>query len=124
MPHIIVIDKSGTIKSTNVKEVSAENMYRKAGLKSGENFKLQHTWGKSDGLDCNVCLYAKTAPSRAGQENKYDFPPPVDNTLFFGSCVLVRKNIEMTEVLDLGESDWKILGLIPMKILSRNRIQT
>jgi len=106
MPHIIVIDKTGTIKSTNVKDVSAETLYKKAGLKSGENFKLQHTWNKSNGLMCSISLYAKTSPVRAGTENKYDFPPPVDNTLFFGSCVIVRQNLELTEVQDLKEPDW------------------
>jgi len=35
-------------------------------------------------------LYAK-ADGRANSENKYDFPPPVDSKLFFGSCALVAK---------------------------------
>ena len=26
---------------------------------------------------------------RANTENKYDFPPPIDNALFFGSCLLI-----------------------------------
>jgi hypothetical protein len=35
-----------------------------------------------------ISLYAK-ADGKANSENKYDFPPPVDTKLFFGSCALV-----------------------------------
>jgi hypothetical protein len=33
-------------------------------------------------------LWAR-ANGRAGQENKYEFPPPVDEKLFFGECIIV-----------------------------------
>ena len=28
---------------------------------------------------------------KANTENKYDFPPPADNMLFFGNCILTNK---------------------------------
>jgi hypothetical protein len=46
-----------------------------------------------------VSVYAK-AKGKAGGENKYDFPPPIDNVLFFGTCVLVARieaNLEEKE---------------------------
>ena len=52
-------------------------------------------------------LFGKTN-GRAGQENKYDFPPPVDNTLFFGSCLIYAKNKEQKEV-DLSVQRWKMI---------------
>ena len=33
-------------------------------------------------------VYAKT-DGRANSENKFDFPPPIDNKLFFGSCAIL-----------------------------------
>jgi hypothetical protein len=106
MPKIVVIEKSGTVKTVSVKEVSADTLYKKAGFKSGDGFVLQHTWGAEDDLDQSIKLYAKKV-GKAGQENKYDFPPPMDETLFFGSCVLVGSDLETGEVVDLEEEDWE-----------------
>lgn len=105
--QIIVIDKTGTVKSTTTKDaISVDTLYKKAGLKSGEGFGLQHTWGEDDGLDFAISLYGKKT-GRAGQENKYDFPPPVDQTLFFGSCVLVARDLKTGEVAPLSEEGWE-----------------
>jgi hypothetical protein len=40
-------------------------------------------------------LYAKKR-GKAGHENKYEFPPPVDYTLYFGSCLLVNPSGDLT----------------------------
>ena len=106
MTKIIIIEKVGTLKVLNVKDFSEDTLYKKAGLKSNEGFCLQHTWDRDDGLDHSIQLYAKKT-GRAGQENKYDFPPPVDNTLFFGPCVLVGRDVDTGEVVDLEEDDWE-----------------
>lgn len=106
MPKIVVIEKSGSLKTVSVKDFSESILYKKAGLKSGEGFVLQHTWGTEDGLDQSIKLYAKKT-GKAGQENKYDFPPPVDETLFFGPCILVGSDLKTGEVVDLEEDDWE-----------------
>ena len=38
-----------------------------------------------------------------------DFPPPIDNVLFFGSCVLVRNDIVSNTPSDLNAKLWNIL---------------
>ena len=106
MPKIVLIEKSGKLKTLSVKDFTEETLYKKAGFKTREDFKLQHTWSAEDGIDQSIKLYAKTN-GRAGQENKYDFPPPVDETLFFGSCLLVGTNPNTGEVIDLVEEDWE-----------------
>ena len=106
MPKVVVIEKSGSLKTVSVKDLSESTLYKKAGLKSGEGFVLQHTWGVDDGLDQSIKLYAKKN-GKAGQENKYDFPPPVDETLFFGPCILVGSDLETGESVDLEEEDWE-----------------
>ena len=106
MPKIVIIEKSGTLKTASVKDFVEETLYKKAGLKSGEGFVLQHTWGTEDGLDQSIKLYAKKT-GRAGQENKYDFPPPVDDVLFFGPCVLVGSDLKTGKPVDLDEEDWE-----------------
>ena len=83
-----------------------EDLYKKAGLKSCKDFKEQTFWTvEVKNKKYGVHLYGKTE-GRAGQENKYDFPPPVDNTLFFGKCVLIMKDPK-NHLVDLNESSWK-----------------
>lgn len=106
MPKIVLIEKSGVAKTLTVKDFTEETIYKKAGFKTAEGFKLQHTWGAEDGIDQSIKLYAKKN-GRAGQENKYDFPPPVDSALFFGSCVLVGTDPKTGAVVDLESDDWE-----------------
>ena len=51
-------------------------------------------------------MYGKKT-GRAGQENKYDFPPPVDEILFFGPCVLIGTDPKTNSVVDLEIDDWE-----------------
>ena len=50
-------------------------------------------------------VYAKT-DGRANSENKYDFPPPIDNKLFFGNCAILAKDDTQTYV-DLSLELWE-----------------
>ena len=89
MTLIIIVDKTGTLKSLNVKDYKEEELFKKAGFKKVDGF-IKHTdWSvKMDGQKYSIALYGKL-DGKANMENKYDFPPPVDNLLFFGACVLV-----------------------------------
>jgi len=53
---------------------------------------LQHTWKT---LTHEIKLYAKTT-GKAGNENKYEFPPPMNKTTFFGKCLLVNPSGNLT----------------------------
>jgi hypothetical protein len=89
MATIIIVDKSGTLKTLSVKFFSEEELYKKCGFKKNDGFKKQTEWSvKLDGTKYLMQLFAKTE-GKANGENKYDFPPPVDSTLFFGSCAIV-----------------------------------
>jgi ATP-dependent helicase YprA (DUF1998 family) len=81
---ILIVEKTGVIKESIVKSFVEAELYKKAGLKVAEGFERVHEW-TLDGE--TVVLYGKST-GRAGQENKYDFPPPVDKMLFFGACIL------------------------------------
>jgi len=105
MVLIVIVEKTGVLKELSFKDDNVENLYKKAGFKSGKGFEEQTTWKINK--ECSVVLYGK-CDGRAGQENKYDFPPPVDNSLFFGSCVLVHKN-KSKEMVDLNVPLWKVI---------------
>jgi hypothetical protein len=88
---VLLVEKKGTVKEVELKTYNEEELYKKAGLKTPEGFEFQTDWGAEiDGNTYSVSLFGKT-DGRAGQENKYEFPPPVDNVLFFGTCILVNK---------------------------------
>jgi len=53
---------------------------------------LRHSWKTSKG---EIHLYAKKK-GKAGDENKYEFPPPVDSELYFGKCLLVNPDGDLT----------------------------
>lgn len=44
MTTVLVIDKSGTIKKTSIKNYDEKDFYKKAGLKTDTDFKHQHTF--------------------------------------------------------------------------------
>ena len=87
MPSIIIVDKTGSVKSTNVKSLDVSELYKKCGFKSASGFSLHHTW--VDGAGYNLQIYGKI-DGRAGTENKYEFPPPIDKILFFGCCAIIN----------------------------------
>ena len=105
MTYSIVIESNTNIRQycfpKNI--VVEEDFYKKAGFKVADGFKCHNIWKLSNGN--TIHLYGKIV-GRANQENKYEFPPPVDNLLFFGSCFLVMKNSE-NEYVDLLKNDWE-----------------
>jgi hypothetical protein len=102
---ILVVDKSGSIKETTLKSYDESELYKKAGLKSAEGFKCYAEWNIDDMNDKNysISVFGKIT-GKANQENKYDFPPPIDNTLFFGSCIIVNKNEDIA--VSITEDEW------------------
>ena len=86
---VIIVDKSASLKSLTIKDYKEDELYKKCGFKKADGFVKQTEWGvKIDGKKYVVAVFAK-AEGKANSENKYDFPPPVDTVLFFGSCALV-----------------------------------
>ena len=73
------------------------------------HFLLQHTWKITSTKYIQV--FAKNS-GRANSENKYDFPPPIDAILFFGSIAIVQtteKIITNTNVTSLTDSEWNVI---------------
>ena len=88
---VLIVEKLGTVKTLSIKDYKEEELYKKCGFKKAEDFVQQTEWKvKLDGKRYFVTLFGKI-DGKAGSENKYDFPPPVDHTLFFGTCSLVAK---------------------------------
>jgi len=88
---IIIVERLGALKILSIKEFKVEELYKKCGFKKSEDFIKQNEWNvKQDGKKYVIQVFAKT-DGRANSENKYDFPPPIDTKLFYGSCAIVAQ---------------------------------
>jgi hypothetical protein len=108
MATILIVQTDGNIKENTVKQFVEEDLYKKAGFRTREGFTLHATWSLDNvnNKKYNLFVYGKT-DGRANQENKYEFPPPIDNTLFFGSCIIINKIGDT--LVDLTEPEWNVI---------------
>ena len=98
--NIIIVERTGTLKLLSIKDFKEEELFKKCGFKKAEDFLKQTEWNvKYDSKKYYIQVFAKT-DGRANSENKYDFPPPIDNKLFFGCCAIVAylKNSDGTKM--------------------------
>ena len=103
MPSFIIVEKSGSLK--NAKTADLVDLYKKCGFKGNEGFSLAHAWSVDfNDTEYKLEIYGKIT-GRANTENKYEFPPPIDNVLFFGSCAAILYVNE--KITDMGTQEFK-----------------
>lgn len=104
MPSFIIVEKTGSLKNAKTTDDTNE-LYKKCGFKTAEGFSIAHTWSvEFNDTEYKLEIYGKVS-GRANTENKYEFPPPIDNVLFFGSCAaILYVNERMT---DMGTQEFK-----------------
>lgn len=86
---IIIVERLGSLKPLSIKDFKLEDLYKKCGFKKPDNFIKQTEWNiKHDGKKYLIQVFAKDN-GKANSENKYDFPPPIDTKLFYGSCAII-----------------------------------
>jgi len=104
MTDIIVIEKNGTIKQSNCKDIN--ELYKSCGFRKAEGFDIQHTWEDISvgGKKYNLSVYART-DGKANTENKYDMPPPIDNALYFGNVAIINQK-KNGNLLEISVEEW------------------
>jgi len=110
MTSIVLVEANGIVKTLKAKDVTTETLYKKCGFRVADDFVRRHTWRvrlkKSDEERFIVSVWAKKS-GKANFENKYDFPPPVDKELYFGTCAIVRTSeTNEHEFIDLTKEMW------------------
>jgi hypothetical protein len=104
---LLVVEKNGDIKETEMKKdtITSDELAKKCKFKKYEGFCKRAEWGYSiKGFKIFVEMWAKN-DGMANQENKYEFPPPLDHDLYFGACLLIAHDSKNNYV-DLTESLW------------------
>jgi hypothetical protein len=82
---IITINKMGELGEYNSKNMN--NLYKICNYRNDNNFELLCSW--NDEYE----LYGKKV-GRSGNENMYEFPPPIDKELYFGTLCIVKKSTQ------------------------------
>jgi len=107
---VVIVERNGDLSNLTIKKFKASELYKKCNFRKSEGFEKRATWErKLKGTKYVVDLYARDFGA-AKQENKYDFPPPIDNELYFGNCVLVRRETpDSTDAISFSVNEWETL---------------
>ena len=93
---IVIVERNGDVRESHIDAYSPLELSKKCKFKTTSGFEIRAEWAYSGMTDDDdrfiVELWARE-DGNAGQENKYEFPPPVDTILFFGACALVAKDM-------------------------------
>lgn len=110
----IVVEKNGDLKEHEIKEniICVEELCRKCKFKKTDGYIKRTEWeyfskSTSSTVSANkiiIELWAKD-DGHANYENKYEFPPPVDNELFFGACALIARD-NKNSYINLTKDTW------------------
>uniref|UniRef100_A0A6C0BUS4 Uncharacterized protein n=1 Tax=viral metagenome TaxID=1070528 RepID=A0A6C0BUS4_9ZZZZ len=83
----VLIEKSGEcVEKTSKNGLAVDELYKKCGFKKVDGFNESGKWRLNDGLD--IIVYGRL-DGKAGSENKFECPPPIDKQLFFGNMAVV-----------------------------------
>ena len=106
MPSIVIVEKNGDLKAQEYKSSTLDELYKKCSFKKADGFGkvAEWTYSKKGENMIMVELWARH-DGQANQENKYDFPPPADGSLFFGNCALLARDSNMS-IVDLTVEKW------------------
>jgi hypothetical protein len=109
---VIIVEKSGSLKSLCVKNYDETQLYKRCGFKSDNNFQKRCEWRiVKDSKKYIITAYGKDV-GRVGLENNYKFPAPINNISLFGNCVLVlcvdnKNNVEGGSVESMSIDFWE-----------------
>jgi hypothetical protein len=106
MVNIILVNKNGELKLCKYNKSKGDELYKKCKFKKNDNFKKRTTWTtkKKKYNFSYISLYSRDS-GKANNENKYEFPPPVDSYLYFGECALVAED-KLNKEVNLSIEQW------------------
>ena len=110
MIPIVIVERNGDLRASHIDAYTPIHLSKKCKYKTSSGFEIRAEWAYSGTTTTDerfmVELWARE-DGNAGQENKYEFPPPVDTILFFGACALVAKDMSpQHRVIPLTLEKW------------------
>ena len=103
MVKILLVNKNGDIEQKEYKLEDESELYKKAGFTKSDGFDKVSTWSvETDNKLYEYSVYGKK-DGNATHENKYEFPPPLDNVLLFDTCVIIKKRKDNLKTITVEE---------------------
>ena len=98
----VTINKFGQVNNSVMRSNDRNTLYKKCGFKNNNNFSVEHTWivDKS-----SIILYAKSE-GRSQNINKYELPPPIDNTIYYGDIAIISLDSD-GNVSEFNKEQWE-----------------
>ena len=105
MPRVVVISTKGDLVEKNAADLDVSSLCKAAGGVPGSSFARRATWvATADEEKISISLHARDA-GRAGNENKYELPPPLAEPLYYGKMVVTGKHDDAP--LDMSVALWR-----------------
>jgi hypothetical protein len=102
---VVIVKRNGDLENDSVDAI--ENLYKRCNYRKNKDFNNYAEWVvKIKKTKYRIQMYVKTV-GKANMENKYEFPPPVADTLFFGDCAVVR--VVDGSLVSLSKKEWNII---------------
>lgn len=102
MVKIIIAKRDGNLTEKKTKSFDESDIYKYGGFKTMKDFCCVHSFELDTGV---YKVYAKNK-GKANNENKYELPPPIDTTLYFGNICILKYDKDGTCV-DLDCQEWE-----------------
>ena len=105
MVKIIIVEKGGSVKEAAIKNLKLADLYKKCNFRKNDNFDSRATWKHGNAW---VSLYSRN-DGRAGTENKYELPPPIDKDLYFGSLAFIKhkkQKVDDNSIIDFTKGEF------------------
>lgn len=108
MVQVVIVEKNANCKNGKLTDFTIEAKSKKCGFRKVDGFEEQHKWVIKIGSQSLILVLFGKQTGRANSENKFDFPPPVDSTLFFGNMLLLAYKNEVKDgnEVDLNVDAW------------------
>lgn len=117
MFQFLVVDKNGNVKSSNMKVITIDNLYKRCGFKKLDDFSCKCEWKLN--LNYNEVTYCSVWGRENGKSNmvnKFELPPPIDKKLLFGSFIILYTNVSIQNTK--SDEEWQSVS---SNILSINK---
>lgn len=85
MISIAFIRKNGDVETKTLRGMDEDTLYKKCGFSNNESFGKIHTFQMDE---YKVSLFSKKE-GKSNLINKFELPPPIDTTLFYGSIAVI-----------------------------------